>query len=190
MARSTPSGSTVRRSSHTGYAYVLLLIAVAILGGAAATIVSVGAAAARRDAEEQLLAIGAEFHQALRTYRGLPLGAIAGARPPGPRSLDDLLRDPRVPGVRRHLRQIYADPLTGRREWGLVLDPDGTIIGVHSLSEAVPIKQSGFALEWAAFEGARSYRDWVFGVAPAQASPGPPMPTLQPTRTRTSFSPT
>jgi hypothetical protein len=69
-----------------------------------------------------------------------------------------------VPGVRRHLRQIYADPLTGKEEWGLVLDSEGFIVGVHSLAEARPIKRTGWGPQRAAFEEAQSYKEWVFGL--------------------------
>lgn len=110
---------------------------------------------ARRDAERHLLAIGAEFERALVSYAG-------GAR--GPRTLDELVRDPRMPGTRRHLRQIYADPLTGRPDWGLVTDPQGFIVGVYSLAEGRPIQRSAFEAHWGHMEEADSYRDWVFGV--------------------------
>ncbi len=184
MARSTPSGRPTRCAGH---AYVLLLISVAVLAGTAATSLSLGATASRRDAEAQLLAIGEEFHQALRSYGGPTRGHPTTAQLAGPRSLDDLLRDPRVPGVRRHLRRVYADPLTGRREWGLVTDAQGSIIGIHSLAEGQPIQRTGFPAQWAAFEAARSYRDWLFTAEPATAPAGS---TLQPPRTTTSFSPT
>jgi hypothetical protein len=75
-----------------------------------------------------------------------------------------LLKDARVPGLRRHLRQVYADPLTGKKEWGLVTDNQGFIVGVHSLSEAQPIQQVGFEPQLAQLEEAKSYRQWVFGL--------------------------
>ncbi|MBI5279840.1 MAG: type II secretion system protein [Burkholderiales bacterium] len=138
-----------------GFAYVMLLLAVALISLAATAAVSVGATMARRDAERHLLAIGAEFERALVSYAG-------GAR--GPRTLDELVRDPRMPGTRRHLRQIYADPLTGRPDWGLVTDPQGFIVGVYSLAEGRPIQRSAFEAHWGHMEEADSYRDWVFGV--------------------------
>jgi type II secretory pathway pseudopilin PulG len=157
-----------------GFAYVLLLVAIAIIGVAASATLGLGAAMGRRDAERELLAIGAEFQQALRSYAGaVDLSSpIAAGR--GPRSLDDLLKDPRSPQLRRHLRQLRADPLTGRAEWGLVTDPQGAITGVYSLAPGRPFKRSSFEGAWAAFEDAESYRDWVFGTAPmprALASP-------------------
>jgi type II secretory pathway pseudopilin PulG len=154
---------TGRRASR-GYAYLLLLLAIALIGLAASTTISLGATMARRDAERQLLAIGVEFQQALRSYWGVPLAAAMPVAARGPRSLDDLLKDARVPGLRRHLRQVYADPLTGKKEWGLVTDNQGFIVGVHTLSEAQPIQQVGFEPQLAHLEEAKSYRQWVFGL--------------------------
>ena len=61
-----------------------------------------------------------------------------------PATLEDLLRDGRVPGIKRHLRKIFVDPMTGKTEWGLIKE-GGRIIGVHSLSANKPLKQGGFA---------------------------------------------
>jgi type II secretory pathway pseudopilin PulG len=166
MARSSPTGS---RAAARGFAYVVLLIAVAVIAIAATASVSLGASMARRHAEQELLAIGLEFRQALHSYAGLPPGMAAPALARGPRSLDDLLRDPRAPGVRRHLRKLYADPLTGKAEWGLVTDPQGFIVGVHSLAEGEPIQRAGFDPRLLGFEDAAGYRQWVFGLQPAPA---------------------
>lgn len=157
------------RRSHRGFSYLALLILVAVLGMAAANSVQVGALLQRRFAEEQLLFVGAEFERAFNSY--------AVATPPGrspyPRALDELLRDQRFPGLRRHLRQIYADPITGREEWGLLTSPDGGIAGVHSLSPLQPIKQSGFDGGWERLASRSQYREWPFGVQ-AGWMPQPP----------------
>lgn len=147
-----------------GIAYLALLLAVAIIGITASSALSVGSKIARRDAELHLLAIGLEFQQAIRSYAGVPTAAITPNSARGPRMLEDLLKDPRSPGVRRHLRQIYADPLTGKQEWGLVKDPAGFIVGVYSLAAGEPIKRSGFEATWVHFEEANSYAAWVFGL--------------------------
>lgn len=145
-----------------GFAYLLLLLAIALTGLAASATIQFGATMSRRDAERQLLAIGIEFQQALRGYAGVPAGALVAATAAGPRSLDDLLKDPRVPGVRRHLRQVYADPLTGKQDWGLVRDSRGVIVGMYSVAEGQPIQRTGFAHSLPGFDEAPSYRQWVF----------------------------
>lgn len=129
----------------------MLLVLLAVLGTASSAAVGLGAAAARRDAEQHLLVIGAEFQQALASHAGRP------------RALAELTKDPRAPGIRRHLRRIPIDPLTGRDRWGLVRDAQGGIVGVHSLAPGAPLKRTGFDPRWNTFEEARSYQEWVFG---------------------------
>lgn len=160
------------RAQH-GFAYVLLLMAVAVLALGASAALQLGAQAGRRDAEQALLSTGAEFERALYSYAGVAVAATAAntsgalaAR--GPRDLQELLKDPRVPGVRRHLRQLYADPMTGKVEWGVVRDPAGFIVGVYSLAQGQPIKQLGFDARHAHFEEAPNYAKWVFGLPMAQ----------------------
>jgi type II secretory pathway pseudopilin PulG len=150
---------------------MLLLVAVAVIGVTAAASVSLGARIARRDAEAQLLDIGREFEQALISYRSVAMGA----QDQGPRNLEDLLRDPRRPATTRHLRQIYADPLTGQPQWGLVRAPGGAIVGVFSLAEGVPIKQAGFDAAHSGFADAHAYAGWVFQAPIVSALP-PPLP--------------
>jgi type II secretory pathway pseudopilin PulG len=164
-----PTGS---RRGCGGFAYVLLLIAVALIGVVTSSALALGASLARRDAERQLLAIGAEFQQALYSYSGVAPGAAALPSQRGPRSLDELLLDPRMPGIRRHLRQVYADPLTGRAEWGLVRDGQGFIVGIHSLAPGRPLKRTGFEPRLAHLEEAESYAVWVFSLAANVPPPG------------------
>jgi type II secretory pathway pseudopilin PulG len=158
------TGESKRCCAQTGFVYLVLLLGVALISIAATAALSLGATMGRRDAERELLAIGAEFHHALRNYAGMPSAGDIPATGHGPRSLDDLLRDPRAPGIRRHLRQLYADPLTGNSDWGLIMDAQGRIAGVYSLAEGKPIRQTGFEPQFAAFEQADSYRQWVFGL--------------------------
>jgi type II secretory pathway pseudopilin PulG len=161
---------TGKRAS-SGFAYLLLLLAIALIGLAASASIQLGATIARRDAERQLIAVGLEFQVALRSYAGVPLDAAIPIAAQGPRSLSDLLKDPRVPGLRRHLRQLYADPLTGREEWGLLRDSQGFILGVHSVAEGRPIQRTGFESQLVSFEDTNSYRQWVFGLPTIQSRP-------------------
>lgn len=180
------------RRPRGGFAYVLLLVAVALIGLAASASVSLGARLARRDAELQLLAIGQEMQNALRSYAGVAATAAgttaAAGMPPGargPRELQDLLKDPRAPGLRRHLRQIYDDPMTGKAEWGVLRDAGGFITGVYSLADGEPIRRTGFEPALAGLEQAPSYREWVFGLPtlprPAASNAGQAGATALPT---------
>jgi hypothetical protein len=136
---------------------MLTLVAVLALVGTAG--VRVGLQAHRRVAEEALLQIGSEFSDALGRYAAVtPRGA-----PDAPKTLEELLRDPRFPGTVRHLRRVYSDPLTGSRRWGLVFTDDGErLVGVYSLARGTPIKVAGFQERFAAFSGQATYSAWVF----------------------------
>ena len=156
---------------------VLLLVLVTSVGAAA--LGSLWHTASQRERERELLAIGDEFRRAIGSYRAL---AVDGRRE-YPRTLEDLLRDPRLPGVRRHLRRIYADPLTGEARWGLIPAPQGGILGVHSLSMRTPLKQAGFAEADAEFAEAEHHADWRFiarepgrAAPPLGWKPAPPAP--------------
>ncbi len=145
-----------------GFTYIGLLILVAILGIAASASVVLGALMQRRAAETELLFIGQQFREALIQY--------ANSTSPGqrrtPHSLGELLRDPRYPQQRRYLRQVFADPLSGSTDWGLVTAPDGGIVGVYSKSLGKPIKISQFEAPFAHFAGQKEYAGWVFSVEP------------------------
>ena len=149
---------TGRAAPQRGYTYLLLLFAVAALGLVAAEAGVVWQTAASREREAELLAIGAEMARALARYRDeTPLGT-----PPFPSSLAQLVEDGRFPVPRRHLRRIYADPFTGRAEWGLVRDGEA-IVGVHSLAPGVPLRRARLPSELdPAAENAARYADWVF----------------------------
>lgn len=148
------------RRSAAGFTLVGLLIAVAGLGLLLAGIGEIWHTAQQRERERELLFVGNQFKQALDAYyRYTP-----GRAPRHPTKLEDLLKDPRAPGVQRYLRRIYRDPLTGVAEWGLVRGPAGEILGVHSLSEQTPIKTGNFAMADKAFEGKTKYADWLFMI--------------------------
>jgi type II secretory pathway pseudopilin PulG len=144
-----------------GFTYLGLIILVAILGLVGAAGLKMGSLLQRQAAEQELLDIGAQFSDALYSY--------AAATPPGqpqqPPTLAALLRDPRTPQLRRHLRKLFVDPITGRAEWGLLYQPGSNgIIGVHSLSQAAPLKVGNFEARFAGFDGKTHFSEWHFMV--------------------------
>lgn len=143
----------------------------------------------KRDKEKELVFVLGQFHQALLLYsRGPnapPQAATAQVIPALetlPQQLDDLLRDPRAPNVRRYLRRLYIDPMTGKAEWGLV-QRQGRIIGVYSLSADAPLGKK-YTLANIDFEKASKYSDWQVVVMPTQQggglAPGTPGATQTP----------
>lgn len=115
----------------------------------------------QRAKEAELLFIGNQFRRAIRSYYSTSAGGGARALP---RSLDDLLEDPRFPMPVHHLRRMYNDPMTGRADWILVQGAGG-IIGIHSSSTAPTIKRDNFSLEDRDFRDKTTYAGWVFTVS-------------------------
>ncbi len=151
-----------------GFTYFWLLFVVAVMGIALSIAVEVDSLNAQREKEKVLLATGRQFRTAIGRYTDA--AAVAG-RYEYPASLEDMLQDKRVPGIRRHLRKIFVDPMTGSNEWGLVR-LNGRIVGVHSLSQNVPLKQGLFEPDEARFEGKQKYSEWIF-TYPPELSIGP-----------------
>lgn len=147
-----------------GFTYLTILFVVAMMGVGLALTGELWHTAALREREAELLHVGNEYRKAIERYY------LAGPRQ-YPRALADLLKDPRQAGTVRHLRQLYADPVARNEEWGLVRAPDGGIAGVHSLSEAQPLKSGGFAVRDKEFEAKQKYSDWKFIYVPAVPVP-------------------
>ena len=141
-----------------GFTYIGLLVFIAIMGAVLAAAGEIWHTAQKREKERELLFVGNQFRLALNQfYRRTP-----GQARRYPLRLEELLEDPRYPGMHRYLRKIYLDPMTGRTEWGLIRGPGGEIFGIHSLSEDAPLKKSNFRLADRNFEGKTKYSEWIF----------------------------
>lgn len=145
-----------------GFAYAGLLFAIVMLGMVLATVGTTWSFSSRRDREAQLLWTGDQYRGAIASYF---LHGPSGVRQ-YPQSLEDLLEDHRGPVLKRHLRRLYVDPVTGKADWQLERLADGAIIGVRSASLERPIKQAGFQPEKQDFEAAECYCDWLFSYRP------------------------
>ncbi len=141
-----------------GFAYLWTLMLIAFMGVGLVVASDLYATAMRRDKERQLIFIGHEFRNAIASYYS---ATGAGPQNQYPLTLEELLKDPRFASPRRHLRRLYADPVTGKPEWGLVL-VNGRIAGVHPLSEQAPIKQDNFDDDDAGLRKKGHYSEWVF----------------------------
>ncbi|WP_229413736.1 type II secretion system protein [Massilia violaceinigra] len=145
-----------------GFTYLGLIILVTVIGLVGAASLKVGSLMQRAAAEEELLDIGAAFSDALRSYAA----ATPQGQPQQPPSLQELLKDPRFPNPRRHLRKIFVDPITGKAEWGImyISDKQG-VLGVYSLSDAPPLKIGNFDARFLNMENKSKLSDWKFTLS-------------------------
>lgn len=124
----------------SGFTYIGLLLAVAIMSAGLAAVGQVWHATVQRANEKELQFVGGEFMRAIERYYERSPGPVKRL----PATLEELVRDTRHPGTVRHLRKLYVDPITARPEWGLVKQDD-RILGIYSLSERTPLRMSGIA---------------------------------------------
>ena len=120
----TPS----RHHGQRGFTFLWVLLAVAVLGIGLVAISEVASTTARRQKLAELDWAGSQFTQAIASYHH----ATRGAEQAYPSRLEDLLEDRRYAGVRRHLREVYRNPFTGRADWELLTTTDGCIRGISA----------------------------------------------------------
>ena len=157
-----PLGSAHRRQ--TGFTYLWMLAAVAVLGVGLAALGTAWSAAAQREREDELIRAGVAYAQAIASYRRMSPGSVGQL----PQSLEALLLDDRFPTPQRHLRRLYPDPTSPRRPWGLLRDPSGRITTVYSLSGDTPWRRVEVVVGGVSLEAASAYSDWKFVVKEAQ----------------------
>jgi hypothetical protein len=135
-----------------------MMIFVALAGAGLASYAQVASHAAQREKEAELLFRGNAFQAAIASYYKKEQRY--------PTSLEALLEDKRYPMPVRHLRKLYADPMTGAPDWALIDAPGGGFMGVHSRSAKEPIKTGNFLIKNQAFAEAQRYADWNFVHSP------------------------
>jgi type II secretory pathway pseudopilin PulG len=146
------------RRGQSGLTYITLIVIVALLGLLMAWAGPRIADQQRREAEADLLRIGALYANAIGDYYRASPGSLKRY----PASLDDLLLDARMLGTVRYMRRLYADPLQPGRPWGVIRGDDGTIRGVYSMSTAIPFRQTAVDLDTLRLAPALHYSDWHF----------------------------
>lgn len=137
-----------------GVTLMVVLVVVVVLGMTAGIAGTTWTSVMQQAREEQLLFRGDQYRRAIGGYFAAGTGDY-------PLRLEDLLRDPRYPGIVRHLRQLYPEPMPNS-EWELILDPQDRIRGVRSSSTDKPFKKKNFPDEYLKFERAETYHDWEF----------------------------
>ncbi|MBA4143103.1 MAG: type II secretion system protein [Nitrosospira sp.] len=163
--------------SEKGFTYLWVMFTVALTGVGLAGAGQIWQTELRREKEKELLFVGEQFRRAIESYYESSPGAKRY-----PESLEKLLSDDRFPTVKRHLRKVFIDPMTGAAEWALIRRPGIGIVGVHSLSAQRPFKRANFPERHASFAEAESYRDWKFIYLPGDTGSTnlPPQSQSQP----------
>lgn len=127
-----------RKRDQAGFTYLMLMWCVAIGGVMLAALGQQWLTESRRQKEMELVFRGEQIQVAIQSYYD--------ATPNGPKTLPsqwrDLLEDRRGPTLKRHLRQVYAEPITRQGQW-VVLRDGGLIKGVHSPSILPPLGGHG-----------------------------------------------
>src|SRR5215469_9196678 len=100
-----------------GYTYIGLLVSVVILGLMLTMVARVWSTTEQRERETQLLWIGHAYRMAISSYYSMGHQY--------PLTLELLLTDDRFPVPKHHLRQLYADPMTGKADWTLIISRRG-----------------------------------------------------------------
>lgn len=115
----------------------------------------------QRFLEDELLWTGEQYRRAIEHY----YQASPGTDKKLPEKIEDLLLDPRLLTMTRHLREAYLDPITNQ-PFSEIRNYQGRLIGVRSTSPYRPIKQAGFSARHAHFSSASSYQQWEFVYLP------------------------
>lgn len=117
----------VSRSLQGGFTYLGVLLAIALLGLGLTAASEVWVMTAARQRIEQLEWAGQQYQMAIGSY----YEATPGLTKSYPKKLDDLLSDARFPFARRHLRQLYANPMDAAGRWEIV-EMSGVVRGVRA----------------------------------------------------------
>ena len=173
MRSRTPAARRCRLQHRSkGFTYAGVLFAIVVLGLALSTAGTVWSAASQRQREAELLWVGTQYMRAIESYY---VHAPSGIRH-YPRSLGELVEDRRGAVMRRHLRRLYADPMTGQLDWELEQLADGAIVGLRSRSTKQPFRRVGRGPGVIDFEEADCYCDWSFVYSPSLAPTRMPRP--------------
>jgi type II secretory pathway pseudopilin PulG len=149
-------------SAERGFTFIALLVAMLLLSLATQGVMTSVSQQSQREREADLLRIGQIYVQAIGAYYEASPGVVKR----WPTSLEDLLEDRRLVTIKRHLREIYPDPVSRTANWGLIRDQEGGIIGVHSQSEVKPIRTGIVDMGTTTLPPATRYADWQFVYQP------------------------
>jgi type II secretory pathway pseudopilin PulG len=118
------------RIHHGGFTYVWALIAVAVTSAVLAAGAELMSNRAARHKQAEYAWVIEQYRIAIRSY-----SQATASTPDAPlQSLQQLVRDDRAGIVRRHIRQLYPNPLTGKTDWQIRRGSNGEALDVVSAS--------------------------------------------------------
>lgn len=171
------------RPGERGFTFLTVMFSIVLIGTMIGTAARQLTTVAKREKEAELLFRGQAIRRGIELYYRTSRAGFSQY----PRSLEELIKDPGSPGIRRYLRKLYLDPITGG-EWVLLRDGGGRVKGVRSASEEAPLKIGNFPEELKSFEGKKKYSEWLFEYDPQQAIHNLP-PSKAPVSPATPSSP-
>lgn len=157
---------TVYHQNQQGFTYLVVLLAVVLIGIMLGAIGTSWKLTMQREREEELLFRGMQIQDAITRWNQ-PQGNVRQHVATPLNDLKDLLRDPRTPGTVRYLRKLYRDPMTNQ-DWTLIRDPARGIVGVASSSTERVIKKDNFPDQLQELVNKERYEQWLFVYKPTQ----------------------
>lgn len=129
MGRSTPTGSGgIRCYRSSGFTYIGVLLAIAVLSVGVTAVVEVWTTTGRRQQLIQLNWVGAQYVNGVRGFYESTPGSIKIY----PKNVEELLEDTRGLLIRRHLRSEYRNP------FGFPVEPlhdrEGRMRGIRTMA--------------------------------------------------------
>jgi type II secretory pathway pseudopilin PulG len=147
------------RQPQAGFTILAVLAAMVFLALATTGVMQVVSQQDQREREKLLRRIGETYANAIGSYYESSPGSVKQ----WPRELDELVEDRRFVGTRRHMRELYADPVARSKSWGVVRGDNGAITGVYSLAEGKPLLSAPLGHD---AKPAERYADWEFVYQP------------------------
>lgn len=138
-----------------GFTYAFMLLALIAIGLAAQAAVYNTSMEKRRHIDVKIEQEGQQFIRALESY----WHAVSIEQRTLPRTIDQLLLDPRFP-FKRHLRRQLQSPYDAA-EWAYLRDQNGHIYGAFLNSEESPTRRRILGLDGSELV-VETYSDWQF----------------------------
>lgn len=150
-------------NNQNGFTYIGVLFLVLLMGITLTLASSLYAFKIQREKEKQLLFVGNQFRNAIKSYYEKTPGSVKQY----PKNFNDLIDDNRFLSKQRHLRRVYTDPMTKQKIWGIIDSHNGRLMGVRSLSSDKVLKVSNFNQENIILNNKSTYSEWHFIYLPA-----------------------